>query len=1392
MFDISNLTWSKQWFSSKNEKLNYDPLKKGVNPKIMKKWEVKKKEEVINPVIWWVDFWNLSQPQPVTPPQTTWLNLDELMWKKEVWDINIFEPNIVKWQSMSIKPTTDYLDYIKPTITQPKQDTWFNFGISTTNANENVDIIQSFLDNLETKKNNKNTIIEMLNDWVPQDIIEKTIIQDIWFIPKEFRQEEIKPVTQPVEGKWILWNLADYWLWLSERIYTGVEDYATDVTNLWLKAFWQEPVKSPREQLFPTWEEYKPWLLWRTVDTTIKTAKDIKKSLNTEWQSRFESWFQWAWKLVWWLVDVFWDTVMTSLSTASPVIVKDTIKEEFKKALESSPWKTALEIWNEFKNRYKYFSQVNPRAGRNLDAIWNIIDWVVNVYWWKLTKTWIDKVDKFWNVIKTKVLETWTNVKQNLKNVWETFNEVWNRIKQGDVEYKFKVWETNPEIITPTKKVNKNYQPEEYAKQIDEQTKAELRQATRPSITWIDTTWKYAKQDEKLLNWVKEVVNQGHTPKTTKEALEKISESKKQIWNNIEETNRKVDIKTNWKDLRDDIYNFIDDTDNDDLFRANPELEIRLKNYADSIETNKRFQDLSQEDLQNLLTDMNSKTPSSKFLQQLDTNPIETQKNIVIANILREKTEKNLMDTLWITNQELRNKYWALRELEKNLAKRYGVFARQNPKWLTDMFSMDALPDMLIWLATGDFKQAWKWFLKKVWAKFIKGRNNPDTIIANIFKKQAELKNPKKWISEKLWDFVANAKWQETEINLKTNFNKDGTKWNTTTSNPNRNNSNILQPTNTNTNNNLNPTIIKPDNKTNLVDNKKTTGDWQLELTPQTRNWTKTDKNYNTRLDKAENKLYEDQLRQEEIIKEWWKTNKPETIADIMAKNPKYAEYKARWDKQDRAIQEIYWDLEWAKAWERIYLESEKWWSPDVFWAGSSFPKYLPDNARTTPIVRAILKHLENKTVPNAISQKNVYDWYMAVVNQYKKLWWSESRLWLDIAKSKTPTILKPEWKSKEVVKQPSILKPTPKVEIKQPNRNISDFTKRKQNIDNNSIVDLRVNVPMRNIRYGDLDINWKPIKEWDIVRIKIWKDNYTEPKEFINNKYMAKYEIVWNKNKQPSILKPKDSDNLITKTFNKKVNIWDEVYYRDQMWNLSKSKFTGYDNNWNARLERETNLWTDLQIIDNSGFYWKLNTKDISNKLDNIIDQNRNNVFLVEAWKMDLKTYREWLKIENIVKQIYNQPQTFLQKTKDKAEDIVDKFAEKVWAKTNFMQNVDISKPKLVNKLSKADLEDFSNYIDNFQKDSQWIKRPSILTNKQTEALKGQISNRILKNEANQTKQAIIQGNKQITNTYLDSVKRQKIKSIGEKLTEFVKKNILPSEKNNIILQLIEKIKKM
>ena len=120
----------------------------------------------------------------------------------------------------------------------------------------------------------------------------------------------------------------------------------------------------------------------------------------------------------------------------------------------------------------------------------------------------------------------------------------------------------------------------------------------------------------------------------------------------------------------------------------------KLKTYQENVINDPFFSKINQEELADLITKTNAKIPTSTFLKQLDANPAETQMNVVLSSVFKNIADRNMEEAIGFTNQALRAEYGAVRELEKNLAKRYGVFMRQNPKNITDLFAMDALPDI--------------------------------------------------------------------------------------------------------------------------------------------------------------------------------------------------------------------------------------------------------------------------------------------------------------------------------------------------------------------------------------------------------------------------------------------------------------------------------------------------------------------------------------------------------------------------------------------------------------------------------------------------------------------------------------------------------------------------
>lgn len=485
------------------------------------------------------------------------------------------------------------------------------------------------------------------------------------------------------------------------------EQYISDIKawmpeSEWIKLypelFWQaQPVQQEKWYYWAAKDDLKQWIMeipaW--VVWLYDRAKDRFSKAVTEWQvsdNRFTQFVEWwvaGWlATTWTLFDVAFTPVINLLEIVAPEKVEDVVRwwvEKLAPAIQ------------EASDKIEQFANTSPEARSLVNRSKLLLEWAVLPWAWTVTTQWAVKV---------------------AEATWKWVVKAWEKVVE---------WAKN---IIPKTDVTK----------VDLETTDLIRKAVRPSVTWVDTAWKYAAQDAKLLQWVKEVVREWYTPKDAKEAMEAIAETKNKIWAKVWENNKQVTKVTNGNELSDDIYRFVNDAENDDIFRANPELETRLIKYAEEIKNNKRFQALNQEQLQQLLTDTNSKIPSTSFLKQLDANPIETQKNAVISTLLRDKVENNLMEQLWATNQLLRNSYWAVRQLEKDLAKRYAVYARQNPAWIADMFWADAIPDIIMWVMRWDIAWVVWWIAKRGIISKIKDMNNPNNLIKEIFKKQAKVK----------------------------------------------------------------------------------------------------------------------------------------------------------------------------------------------------------------------------------------------------------------------------------------------------------------------------------------------------------------------------------------------------------------------------------------------------------------------------------------------------------------------------------------------------------------------------------------------------------------------------------------------------------------------------
>ena len=659
------------------------------------------------------------------------------------------------------KNARDYLNTLTPKINSQSNtdNVWFSSMNQTS----------SFLQPLEQKKNELQSQVDLhsivqqplptLNFWAPMswktnfqtDIAPKVTIpsQQQSNSNPNFFAKNVKPQpTQSLNIPWIEQTNAD------NTKNTELSDEDVDMLNQAIENWFSKDdalklLNEYKNKEQPTQEQTQPWFLQKLWESYIKPIQTlweelIKKPVDrlldyaqgrdtdpTNTYTQNDIWKTWGAALTAWFNAVTpWLTAWLNVAWSTDL---------WGKLLSSAPWQIwawailwKIAWWNKWAVIWW--------------AIW-AIPWVTdfmlnNVPW---LKDYYNSLDESWKEGMKGTISglamLWAGSiawKAQWKNTQETIN-ILNKIPENVAHWIIDAVKTMPENV---KQIINNLQqtPEQKISKADTETIDKIRQAIRPSITWVDTSWKFEAQSAKLLQWVKEVVNQWYTPKNAKQAMEAINESKQKLWQQVQGENRKVNKITTWDEIAQEIYNFTKNHENDALFRANPELEWRLSQYADSIKENPRFSKLTQDDLQELLTNTNQKIPANSFLKQLDSNPIETQKNTVLASLLRDKVENNLMDTIWSSSQELRNKYGSLRQLEKDLAKRYWVYARQNPKWLADLFWAEAIPEIAMGIITGNIWQVAKWVLIKWVTQTIKNKNNPNNIIKDIFATQAKIK----------------------------------------------------------------------------------------------------------------------------------------------------------------------------------------------------------------------------------------------------------------------------------------------------------------------------------------------------------------------------------------------------------------------------------------------------------------------------------------------------------------------------------------------------------------------------------------------------------------------------------------------------------------------------
>lgn len=124
--------------------------------------------------------------------------------------------------------------------------------------------------------------------------------------------------------------------------------------------------------------------------------------------------------------------------------------------------------------------------------------------------------------------------------------------------------------------------------------------------------------------------------------MQAIQDTKQSIWSKVEQANKAVVKTTTGDEIATKLRTFVSDPENKTTFLSRPELKENLLRYADEVQANKDFANISQQELQEVLTDINSRIPAGSFLKQLDANPTQTAQNTVISKIYRDIIDDNL------------------------------------------------------------------------------------------------------------------------------------------------------------------------------------------------------------------------------------------------------------------------------------------------------------------------------------------------------------------------------------------------------------------------------------------------------------------------------------------------------------------------------------------------------------------------------------------------------------------------------------------------------------------------------------------------------------------------------------------------------------------------------
>jgi len=581
--------------------------------------------------------------------------------------------------------------------------------------------------------------------------------------PQEIEVEEKKP--------WLLSGIAALWssflreTWAEERAETAkqaveavkatpwaivwaVKEVPEEISK-WTYRLWADISKITRWELEREWWIEK-WLVWRAAERVGEVWQDIlaAKTAEVMWeQTPWESFAQAMWITALALSDTVWDIFISTLKTAAPEEVEETVKESLKAAIESKWWQAVMSEVNEAIAGYEYLKETDPWKARNYKAFFWWLQAAADLAWLWVTKQTIKPVKQLIKGLKKAPIKPWiAKTTKEIVTEIPTKEFIWpfkpkketvitwmkKRIAEWPKEFKWVVWKEP--VITPVAPVKPKI-----VKWVDI-TKSDdlIARGLKPTVAWKDTWPKLARYNNKIREWIETTTKRQWVATDWPDALHKVDAAKKEVWKTVEDNQDYVKTITKWDEIVNKINDFKKSRDWEILMDSFPNLEKKLKQYVETF--SKEGKQYTQKELLTLKTNQNKKIPANKWAELMTSDKDQLLADSEVARILWDILDTNVEKVLGKTNKSLMKEYGSLRTLEKDLARRMWVFQRNTKgwlAWLTDIFN---LPDMIIWGMTWDIKQLWRWVIWKaiVWLK--QRAENPNVIIKELFK----IHSPKK------------------------------------------------------------------------------------------------------------------------------------------------------------------------------------------------------------------------------------------------------------------------------------------------------------------------------------------------------------------------------------------------------------------------------------------------------------------------------------------------------------------------------------------------------------------------------------------------------------------------------------------------------------------------